>query len=130
MTLQPAMGNLSDSAKRLIDALRGGTDLDTATLFAGLEPSDFTPELWEQIVKARAEAIVRAVAQIQKAAHQGDWKAAAWWLERQAPELYGQKRKEDGERLQTLTCSEGHQVIVSRRPEHQTVCGLCGSVME
>jgi hypothetical protein len=129
VTLQPAMGNPSDSAKRLIDALRGGTDLDTATLFAGLEPSDFTPELWEEVVKARAEAVVRAVAQIQKAAHQGDWKAAAWWLERQMPEAYGVKKQETGG-VVTLTCVEGHSVTMSKRPEQKLLCGLCGSLME
>ena len=92
---------------RLLQALTGGVDLVTAAHYAGLNYTtvfrlmesgqrcaeraeaghDLTEaeaevvEFWETLRKARADAVVRNVAQIQKAA-QGDWKAAAWWLER------------------------------------------------
>jgi hypothetical protein len=101
--------------KQLCDALRGGADLQTASHFAGLnvqtvyrwlelgqrenerlergEPADASAsaflELWLQMRKARADAVMRNVAQIQKAANQGEWKAAAWWLERQLPDSFG-----------------------------------------
>lgn len=119
---------LDEQAKRqLIDALRGGADIDTASLFAGLNANDFTPDLWDAIFKARAEAIVRAVAQIQKAANQGDWKAAAWWLERSMPTVYGQKRASKGTTpVRTFTCPEGHTVTTSRDDSDSTpVCGIC-----
>lgn len=128
MTLQPAMGNPSSSeVKRLIDAMRGGADFDSAALFAGLNPADFTPELWEEVTKARAEAIIRAVAQIQKAAHQGDWKAAAWWLERNVPDYQGKGRAV----LITCdyVCPEGHQVTLTQLPENVLECGICQQVM-
>jgi len=93
--------------KALLDALRGGADLRTATEYAelstkrvyqdmirgqvehdrveaGEEPLAQEAEslaFWHAVRKAHAEAVVRSVAQIQKAANQGDWKAAAWWLE-------------------------------------------------
>lgn len=97
--------------KKLLDALKGGVDINTASQFAGinystvyrwvergqrenerqeqgLEPDPAEAEfyeLWQSMRKARAEAVVRNMAQIQKAANQGDWKAAAWWLERATP---------------------------------------------
>lgn len=94
--------------RRLLDALKGGVDINTASQFAGinyqtvyrwvergqrenerqeqgLEPDPAEAEfleLWQSMRVARAEAVVRNMAQVQKAANQGDWKAAAWWLER------------------------------------------------
>ena len=133
MTLQPAMGSSSsDEVKRLIDALRGGTDIDTATLFAGVDPADLTPEVWEAVLKARAEAVVRAVTQIQKAAHQGDWKAAAWWLERALPETYSVKTRERTVMpTEEFECADGHVVTVTKRTDEEftPVCGICQEVM-
>lgn len=117
MTLQPSKTEPSsvDKArtKQLCDALRGGADLQTAANFAGLsvqtvyrwlelgqrenervergeQPTELEClELWLEMRKARADAVMRNVAQIQKAANQGEWKAAAWWLERQLPDTFG-----------------------------------------
>jgi len=47
-------------------------------------------KLYEAVKKAEAEAQIRNVAIIQKAA-QETWQAAAWWLERRYPELWGRK---------------------------------------
>jgi hypothetical protein len=38
-------------------------------------------EFLEAVEKARASAELRAVAQIQKAASEGTWQAASWYLE-------------------------------------------------
>lgn len=109
-----------NKVKVLLDALKGGADIRTASQFAGLNYSTVYMwvergqrenerveaglgssddeqaylDLWQRMRKARAEAVVRNVAQVQKAAQQGDWKAAAWWLERTVPEHYAQKRNE------------------------------------
>jgi len=48
-------------------------------------------ELFEAIESARAKAIVGNVAVIQKAARDGTWQAAAWWLERTNPQQFGRK---------------------------------------
>lgn len=103
--------------KALTDALRGGSDLDTACHFAGLSSQQvlkwleigkneservangYPPtaglnaytSLWEDLKKARADAIVRNVTYVQKAASDGNWQAAAWWLERTVPEHYSKK---------------------------------------
>ena len=101
------------AVKKLTDALRGGSDFETAVAFSGLPMRDVLDyvargqleserrdsglpaneaeseavTLWREVYRARAEAIVRATAQIQKAAQQGDWKAAAWWLERNVADM-------------------------------------------
>lgn len=103
--------------RALTDALRGGSDLETSCAFAGLSSTQVykwveqgkteserringygkNPEfdkhvgLWEALKKARADAIVRNVTQIQRAASDGQWQAAAWWLERTVPEQYAKK---------------------------------------
>jgi len=43
--------------------------------------------------KATADAVASNVLLIQTAAHEGTWQAAAWWLERRHPDLYGSDRK-------------------------------------
>lgn len=45
----------------------------------------------QDIEKARAEAVMVNLAVIRKAAQQGHWQAAAWWLERVLPKEYGRK---------------------------------------
>lgn len=100
--------------EKLTQALRGGNDIETASHFAGTsvanvyrwlelgkieaekvamgQPVDKKNssylEFWEELRKARAEAIVRNVAYVQNAAKNGSWQAAAWWLERSVPESY------------------------------------------
>jgi hypothetical protein len=43
----------------------------------------------QRVEQARAEAITKKVAVIAKSGNDGDWRAAAWWLERQVPEEFG-----------------------------------------
>ena len=43
----------------------------------------------EQVEQAKAEAVTKKVAVIAKSGNEGDWRAAAWWLERQMPEEFG-----------------------------------------
>jgi hypothetical protein len=42
-----------------------------------------------KVERARAEAIAKKIATISKAAVNGDWRASAWWLERQVPNEFG-----------------------------------------
>lgn len=99
----------------LARALRGGNDLDTSCHYAGVslplvyrwfergkveadqialgaepDPSESKYlKFWDEMKKARADAIVRNVAHIQNAAQNGSWQAAAWWLGKTVPETYG-----------------------------------------
>lgn len=47
----------------------------------------------EQVERAKAEAVAKKVAVIAKSGNDGDWRAAAWWLERQLPEEFGKTEK-------------------------------------
>jgi hypothetical protein len=49
-------------------------------------------KLFEEIHRARANAEVRSVMLVNKAA-EDDWRAAAWYLERAQPERWGRKLK-------------------------------------
>jgi len=41
------------------------------------------------IERARADAIARKITFVDVAASEGDWRASAWWLERQVPSEFG-----------------------------------------
>ena len=43
----------------------------------------------QRVEQARAEAIAKKIAVIAKSGNEGDWRAAAWWLERQVPDEFG-----------------------------------------
>jgi hypothetical protein len=49
----------------------------------------------DAIKKAESEAEVRVVAHVLKAATDGTWQAAAWWLERRRPHDYGRRDRVD-----------------------------------
>lgn len=109
----------SPKVEILVTALRSGNYFEHACAFAGLAPSTVYRwlergrkerdaidagkepneeethyvELCNTIEKARADAIVRNVGLIQKAANEGTWQAAAWWLERTMPQQFGRQIK-------------------------------------
>lgn len=49
----------------------------------------------QEVEKARAAARLRAIAQIQRAAADGTWQAAAWYLERSAPKQWARQTKHE-----------------------------------
>jgi hypothetical protein len=103
--------------EQMATALRNGTDLETACHYAGLSSTEvlrlleqgkveaervsvgqapnpvhaIALQLWDDMKKARADAIVRNVTYVQRAASDGNWQAAAWWLERTVPETYSKR---------------------------------------
>jgi hypothetical protein len=93
--------------KAICDSLAAGVDQRHACHAAGVSPRAFqywvskgkkrgSPEtisLLAAVQKAKSDAVRRNVALIQKAAQDGTWTAAAWWLERRHPDLYGSDRK-------------------------------------
>ncbi|HKD34034.1 MAG TPA: hypothetical protein VKB73_11335 [Gaiellaceae bacterium] len=80
-----------------MSALAAGNTRQAACHYAGI--SDETLANWmrgsleflERVKKAEADAEVRMVAQVARAAQEGTWQAAAWWLERRRPEDYGRR---------------------------------------
>lgn len=103
--------------KTLLQALAAGNYIEVSCSFAGLAPSTVyrwlergraerasqelgnkpNPnekpylDLCESVEKARATAILRNVNVVQTAANNGQWQAAAWWLERSMPNQYGRR---------------------------------------
>jgi hypothetical protein len=95
-----------ERAEKLIQAVRGGNYYHVAAAFAGISyptlrrwilkaddpgaPPEYR-EFKEALEKARADAQVAALAKIQKAASEGAWQAAAWYLERSDPSHWGRR---------------------------------------
>lgn len=86
-------------------ALQNGNYIETACDFAGInratlyrwlqesEADNAKPllkELSDTVMKARAQAEMRNVLRIQKAA-EDSWQAAAWWLERSQPKKWSKQ---------------------------------------
>lgn len=101
------------------DHLANGCDLETACAAVGATAVEATgwihdghvaressgkvtkyEERCVQIVEAhlaaRARVEVDALAAIHRAARDGSWQAAAWWLERANPDRYGKPKAGDG----------------------------------
>jgi transposase len=90
---------------KIVAALRAGNYQETAAMYAGVEARTFyrwmvrgesdgvEDESYRQfrhaVEKAKADAEVRDIALIDKAAHDGSWQAAAWKLERKFPQKWG-----------------------------------------
>lgn len=111
--------------KALVDSLAAGVDQKHACEAVSVSARTFrywmkkgkeggSPEtiaLFTAVKKAKADAVRRNVAIIQKAAQDGTWTAAAWWLERRHPDLYGSDRKRVKELERLLA-----QIIADRGP--------------
>ena len=100
---------------RIVEALTNGNYIETSARYAGITPAGMykwinrgneerqriadgeKPRLTETIFvdfveaveKARAQAEMRNVGLIQKAAMDGTWQASAWYLERSYPKRWG-----------------------------------------
>jgi len=73
---------------------RGRKERERLTAFPDAKPDPVeTPfvDFLEAVETARAATQLRAIAQIQKAAADGTWQAAAWYLERSAPGKWSRK---------------------------------------
>jgi hypothetical protein len=93
--------------KAICTDIGDGIDQKHAALRAGISERTFyewmaagrngeTPEtvaFYAAVKKAQADAVSANVMLIQIAAREGTWQAAAWWLERRHPDLYGSDRK-------------------------------------
>jgi len=110
-TTLPNMGRHTkltpETHNKIIQALKAGNYLETAAQYANIdqatvhrwlnrgadetEPDPRYREFREAVQNARAEAEARNVALIQKAANEGTWQAAAWFLERTAHSRWGRK---------------------------------------
>lgn len=105
---------------RIVQAIVGGNDITVAAAYAGIHRDTFYywlergraakrgiySDFSDAIEKAQADAETRNVALIAKAAQDGTWTAAAWWLERKYPERWGRKERHE------ITGKDGGAVTV------------------
>jgi transposase len=95
--------------RTICEAIEAGNTRECAAGMAGVS------ERWlhEHMAKnaefaaaiARADAVAEAhhVKVVQRAARSGSWQAAAWWLERRRPQVWGQRVRVDIEaRIRTI----------------------------
>lgn len=112
--------------QRLMDALVAGNTIRNACTMAGigettyyrwLEEADHAPEghelreFREEVKRAHAEAIHRNLMIIQKAAAH-HWQAAAWFLERRAPEDWGRR-----DRVEMGGDGSGQPIVIANIPK-------------
>lgn len=124
-----------DIINKIEEALLAGNYILTACEWAGIskdayydwlhkgedpEADDIYKRFADTVKKARAEAEVRNVANIQRAANSGTWQASAWWLERSFHERWGRKTELSGPNQGPI------QVEVSREELTQRILELLG----
>jgi len=86
---------------RLLEALRAGNTRKHACAYASITDDTFAnwqrrySDFSDAVKKAEGDAIVRNVATIMRAAQDGTWQAAAWWLERRYPDDYARRDRID-----------------------------------
>ena len=107
--------------QKIVEALRAGNYQDSSAAYAGIHEATFhnwmsrgreeerriadgekpNPkeeafrEFFAAVEKARSESEVRNVMYIQRAAQDGTWQAAAWFLERSFPRKWGRKDRHE-----------------------------------
>lgn len=130
--------------QRIIEALRAGNYIDTACEYAGIGTSTFyrwmergtrqdEPDIYREfrdaVKRARAESEIRNVGLVQRAASDGTWQAAAWFLERSYPKKWGRHDRHevtgpDGGPVSVAVDSDAlearlAEVIARRRGQHE-----------
>ena len=108
----------------ILNALRLGNTRRNSAAYAEISHETFYNWLddltfRDAVEKAEADAEARFVGQIVKAAHDGTWTAAAWWLERRRREHYGkQERVEltgaDGGPVRFIDSLDDHEKLALR----------------
>jgi hypothetical protein len=84
--------------RKICRAIAAGLPFKLAAAAAGITGGTFDkwrndfPEFNEAVETAIAAGIKSRLNRIQKAADEGDWKAAAWWLEHVCPEHFARSR--------------------------------------
>ena len=95
------------SEKLLLDGVKLGATYADSAAYAGVSVTTVANwiergktsqsgeyfDFWHKLELARSQGKVELLTKIEKAATDGDWRAAAWKLERRDPEGYGQQVK-------------------------------------
>lgn len=110
----------------LLNALRAGNTRQAAAAFA--EISRMTFYRWlesdatfrDSVEKAEADAEVRFASHVARAATNGTWQAAAWWLERRRPADFALRSRvemtgKDGGPIESVNITDGLSPEEKRR---------------
>jgi predicted glycosyltransferase len=89
--------NLSeDQIKEATAIIAAGATMNTAARAIGMKPDQFRsavladPELTHKVRKAEQQAELFYIAKVREATQKPNgWRAAAWWLERRLPDVFG-----------------------------------------
>lgn len=118
---------------RIVQAIQAGNYIEVAAQYAGVhkgtlyrwlqqaddpEADDIYRDFRDAVESARSAAEVRNVALIQKAANDGTWQAAAWYLERTSWQRWGRRTMVTGD------SGEAIKVEVDHRQTLRDVLGL------
>lgn len=118
------------SSLTIIETLRAGAYIDHAAARAGVsratvyawldkgknQSTGLYRDFLDAVMQARADAVIRNVALIQNAAR-NDWRAAAWYLERTLPEMYGRVRVPETPPMSSLPSTAGAVDSLDRAAE-------------
>lgn len=87
----------AEAVKKITDAIRVGATYELAASYAGISEDTFArwreryADFADKLREAEGEGAIGWLAKIEKSANDGDWRAAAWKLERRYPDSYGRK---------------------------------------
>lgn len=106
--------------RRIVTAITLGAPMSLAAAYAGVSPDaaaqwvirgnevdakDPYKSFAQAVLEAEGSSAIGLLAKIEAAANEGEWRAAAWKLERRYPQLFGRQSLEvvgkDGEDLQS-----------------------------
>jgi len=109
--------------------IRDGNSPTVSATLVGISPSTYFNwmskgsnheprfmEFLESIKRANAQSIVNQVAHIARAADSGNWRAAAWLLERKAPESFGKESTRSPE-VDTQTLEKPLKISIQQLEE-------------
>lgn len=109
---------------RIVQAIQAGNYIEVAAQYAGIskgtlyrwlqnaeDPSadDIYRDFRDAVESARSAAEVRNVALIQKAANDGTWQAAAWYLERTSWQRWGRRTMVTGDAGEPIKVEVDHR---------------------
>lgn len=109
-----------ETQRKIVAAIRGGATMKQACSIAGITRATFNryaklaeqgeqpwADIWDRFYKAVDEGVMRKLAVIDRAAEEGNWTAAAWWLERNFPEQYALRNRTE------LTGKDGEPIKIT-----------------
>lgn len=92
----------AERVERLLHGIRLGWRYELACAYAGVHYATFArwrlafPQFCEAVKEAEAQGEATSLRAIHAAASAGEWRAAAWLLERRFPETYGRRVNRNG----------------------------------